>query len=135
MSSRPSTWSSTVLSTLAGSPTKPSSTSLLIRGSLLAITILPSLPQRPIARPPSALINPTICLLIEPASTISTISMVARSVVRRPSADAHGTDPGRREENQVARKVPRDPAVAHGMAAIFDDDDRIVVAQHMRQGL
>ena len=32
--------------------------------------------------------KPTICLLIEPASTISTISMVAASVMRRPAANS-----------------------------------------------
>jgi len=32
--------------------------------------------------------KPTICLLIEPASTISTISIVAASVTRRPAANS-----------------------------------------------
>ncbi len=46
--------------------------------------MLPSLPQSPIALPPSALMKPTICLLMEPQSTISTISIVGLSVTRRP---------------------------------------------------
>ena len=46
-----------------------------MRVTLRAVTMLPSLPHRPIALPPAALMKPTICLLIEPASTISTISM------------------------------------------------------------
>ena len=37
---------------------------------------LPSLPERPTAWPPAALIAATICLLIEPARTISTTSTV-----------------------------------------------------------
>ena len=55
------------------------------RVTLRAVTMAPSLPQRPIARPPCALMAPTICLLIEPASTISTISTVALSVTVRRS--------------------------------------------------
>jgi len=39
----------------------------------------------PIAQPPSALIAETICLLIVPARTISTTSIVAASVTRNPS--------------------------------------------------
>ena len=50
--------------------------------------MLPSLPHSPTALPPAALMKPTICLLIEPASTISTISMVAASVMRRPPANS-----------------------------------------------
>ena len=46
--------------------------------------MLPSLPQSPMARPPSALMKPTICLLMEPQSTISTISIVGLSVIRKP---------------------------------------------------
>ena len=39
------------------------------------------------------------------------------------------------EQNHVAREIPRDLVVAHGVAAIFDDDDRVIVAQHMRKRL
>jgi hypothetical protein len=42
------------------------------------------LPERPIARPPAALIAPTSCLLIVPARTISTTSIVSLSVTRSP---------------------------------------------------
>ena len=48
-----------------------------VRVTCSAKTMLPSLPERPTALPPSALIAMTISLLIEPASTISTTSTVA----------------------------------------------------------
>ena len=88
-------WSSSVRSTLAGSPTKPRSTtrSMLLSGSLTvfcafsAKTMLPSLPHRPMAHSPSALISATISLLIEPARTISTISTVLASVTRSPPSN------------------------------------------------
>ena len=84
-------------STFSGSPTKPRSTMFSIfeigigdrRASPCApCTMLPSLPDRPTALPPASLMKPTICLLIEPASTISTISMVLASVMRRPPANS-----------------------------------------------
>ena len=62
--------------------------STTVRVTLRACTMLPSLPERPTALPPAALMKPTICLLIEPASTISTISTVALSVMRRPAANS-----------------------------------------------
>ena len=79
--------------TVSGSPTKPRSTatfspvlgSVWVIASLRATTRLPSLPERPTARPPAALMPVTICLLIEPVSTISTTSTAASSVTRRPS--------------------------------------------------
>src|SRR5262249_27803676 len=49
---------------------------------------MPSLPQSPTAHPPASLICATICLLMDPASTISTISMVAASVTRSPAANS-----------------------------------------------
>jgi len=77
-------------------------------------------------------------LLIEPASTISTISMVAASVMRRPAANSmnaeplqhgrdlrsaamhhHRIDGGHAQENDVAREGFRQVFVAHGMAAIL----------------
>ena len=78
--------------TRLGSPTKPRSTtrSMLesgtfsVRVTFSAKTMLPSLPDRPTALPPSALIAITISLLIEPASTISTTSTVRLSVTRSP---------------------------------------------------
>ena len=60
----------------------------MLRLALRAITMLPSLPHKPMALPPAPLMKPTICLLIEPASTISTISMVAASVMRKPAANS-----------------------------------------------
>src|SRR6516225_10421392 len=91
--SRPRICVSTAVSTLSGSPTNPRSISLPDCGStalplaLRASTMLPSLPHKPTALPPASLMKPTICLLIEPASTISTISIVAASVMRRPPAN------------------------------------------------
>ena len=117
--------------------------------------MLPSLPQRPTALPPSAPIQPTICLLIEPASTISTTSTVASSVTRRPAwnsdlmpslasmradlrpAAVHDDrlDAGLLEQHDVLGEILRRGAVAHGVAAVFDDHDLLVVALHVRQGL
>ena len=117
--------------------------------------MLPSLPHRPIARPPWALIVPTICLLIEPASTISTISTVALSVMRRPAekrdlmpsfvehradlrpaaVDDHRIDAGLLEQHHVAGEIAPGGLVAHRVAAVFHDDRRVVVAQHVRQRL
>ena len=80
------------LLTFCGVPTKPRLTafSTLEVGSLallrvfLATSKSPSLPDRPTAVPPAALSAVTICLLIAPARTISTTSMVCASVTRRP---------------------------------------------------
>ena len=117
--------------------------------------MLPSLPHRPIARPPWALIVPTICLLMEPASTISTISTVALSVMRRPSEKRDlmpsfssiepicgpppwtttGLTPDCSSSTMSRAKLRAVVLVAHRVAAVFDDDDGLVVAQHVRQGL
>ena len=56
-----------------------------MRVSFSASISPPSLPDSPTAEPPAALMAVTICLLIEPDSTISTISTVAWSVTRSPS--------------------------------------------------
>jgi hypothetical protein len=61
--------------------------SLNFFSALRAKTMLPSLPHSPIAHSPSALISATISLLIEPASTISTTSIVRWSVTRRPPSN------------------------------------------------
>ena len=117
--------------------------------------MLPSLPQRPTARPPSALIEPTICLLIEPASTISTISIVGLSVTRRPpekcdsmprllehranlraaAVHDHRIDARLLQKHHVLGEVARLRFVAHRVAAILHHDDGVVVAQHVRQRL
>ncbi|KAF5032819.1 hypothetical protein DSECCO2_613170 [anaerobic digester metagenome] len=52
--------------------------------SLRALMSLPSLPESPTAMPPLRLIRLTMFLLTLPTSTISTTSMVASSVTRRP---------------------------------------------------
>ena len=154
---------STVVSTLSGSPTKPRSTtfsmfepgSTTVRVTLRACTMLPSLPHSPTARPPAALMKPTICLLIEPASTISTISIVALSVMRRPSANSDlmpsrlsmspdlrpaavhhdRIDRGLLHQHDVAREALRRRLVAHRVAAVFHHDDLLVVLLHVRQRL
>ena len=81
----------TEVSTATTSPTLPRS---MISGgasarstaisSFWAQIIRPSLPDSPTARPPWVLIRLTISLLTLPTSTISTTSMVASSVTRRP---------------------------------------------------
>jgi hypothetical protein len=84
-----------VVSTFSGSPTKPRSTifSMLESGSTtVRVTFgddhVAVLAAQADGAPPSLLMKPTICLLIEPASTISTISTVALSVTRRPAANS-----------------------------------------------
>ena len=87
------TRSSTSVRIRDGSPTKPRSST----SSMLAVGVAPGarqlgrLDQAAVlaatgrrALPPAAWIAVTICLLILPASTISTISTVAASVTRRP---------------------------------------------------
>src|SRR5579885_419912 len=82
--------------TRSTSPTKPRSSSLSMllsgsrrrRSSLRARMRAPSLPESPMAVPPARLMAAASCLLIEPESTISTISTVAWSVTRSPSTKA-----------------------------------------------
>ena len=64
------------------SPTKPSRSSFT-----LASIMWPSIPDRPIARPPLFSIRATRLLLILPASTICTMSAVSLSVTRSPSTN------------------------------------------------
>ena len=117
--------------------------------------MLPSLPHRPIAHSPSALISATISLLIEPASTISTISTVCWSVTRRPPSnlrfDAHlgqhradlraaamhddRIDAGLLQQRDVAGEGLAELDVAHGVAAIFHHDGLVLVALHVGQRL
>ena len=129
--------------------------STTVRVTLRAMTMLPSLPHSPIALPPSAPIQPTICLLIEPASTISTTSTVACVGDAQPAlelgldaellehladlrpAAMHDDrlDARLLEQHDVLGEILGRGAVAHGMAAILDDHDLLVVALHVRQGL
>src|SRR6185503_18518832 len=46
-----------------------------------------------------------------------------------------GVHAGLLEEHDILGKGGRERRIAHGMAAIFDDDGLPVVALHMRQGL
>src|SRR5438105_1963300 len=73
--------------TSSTSPTRPMSTSspLGSRWPRLRARRRPaSFPDRPTAWPPWWLMSPTICLLILPTRTISTISTVSASVTRMP---------------------------------------------------
>mmetsp|Transcript_26726 Transcript_26726/g.86307 ORF Transcript_26726/g.86307 Transcript_26726/m.86307 type:complete len:214 (+) Transcript_26726:337-978(+) len=78
---------STSARTATGSPTKPRSTSPC---RFTAVTIRSSRPVRPSARPPAWQMEAAIFLLMEPASTISAISMVASSVTLRPPTKLDG---------------------------------------------
>ena len=126
-----------------------------MRLTLRAVTMLPSLPHSPTALPPASLMKPTICLLIEPASTISTISMVAASVMRRPPANSD-LMPSRLSISPICGPPPctttglmavcsistmsrakllRQRLLAHGVAAVFHHHDLLVIALHVRQRL
>ena len=58
-----------------------------------------------------------------------------RADLRAAAVDDHGIDARLLEQNHVAGEVPRGRLVAHGVAAVFHDDRRLVVAQHVRQRL
>jgi hypothetical protein len=80
--------------------------------------------------------------LIEPASTISTISTVAASVTRRPPENCdlmprhhHRIDRGLLQQHDIAGEGARRLLLAHGVPAVFDHDDFLVVALHVRQRL
>ena len=112
------------------------------------------LAARPIAHSPSALISATISLLIEPASTISTISTVFWSVTRRPPSNFDsmpilasiapicgpppcttiGLTPDCFKQRDVAGKGLAELGIAHGVAAIFHDHGLVLVALHVGQG-
>mmetsp|Transcript_10375 Transcript_10375/g.25766 ORF Transcript_10375/g.25766 Transcript_10375/m.25766 type:complete len:237 (-) Transcript_10375:327-1037(-) len=91
-----SSCSSSGVRTVCGAPTSPrsTSTSLPLCASTIecpffdATTRESSLPERPTARPPAALIDAAIFLLSTPHSTISTTSIVAASVTRSPSTNS-----------------------------------------------
>ena len=90
---------------------------------------------------------------MEPASTISTISSVFSSVMRKPGrvlrlhADLleHGLDlraaamhddridRGLLQKHDVAGEFARQMLLAHGVAAVFYDHDLLVVALHIGQ--
>ena len=58
-----------------------------------------------------------------------------RADLRAAAMHDHGVDAGLLEQDHVAGELARLVLVAHGMAAVFHDDRRIVVAQHVRQRL
>jgi len=49
--------------------------------------------------------------------------------------DDHRIDARLLQQNHVAGEIARDALVAHGVTAVFHDDDRLVVMQHVRQRL
>ena len=84
--------SNTSVLTLVTSPTRPRSIFCTVPSSAVfsisnfcARSKLPSLPVKPMARPPCWLIKFTMDLFTLPPNTISTTSMVAGSVTRMPS--------------------------------------------------
>ena len=58
-----------------------------------------------------------------------------RADLRPAAVHDHRIDTGLLQKHHVLGEVARLPLVAHRMAAIFHHDDRVVVAQHMRQRL
>lgn len=146
----------------SGSPTKPRSStvtlpdtgSVLVSASFLATTMLPSLPDRPTARPPAALMAVTMCLLIEPVRTISTTSTAASSVTRKPSMKRdwissflsmapilaaaamhhHRIDAGLLHQDDVLGEIVGAAGAGHGVAAILHHDGLLVVFENEGQG-
>mgnify|MGYP003710326895 CR=1 FL=1 len=62
-----------------------------LRFTFSATTILPSLPEMPMALPPACVIQPTSSLLIAPDSTISATLAVSLSVTRSPPMNCDST--------------------------------------------
>jgi hypothetical protein len=55
--------------------------------------------------------------------------------LRAAAVHDHRIDRGLFQQHDVAGEIPRDLFVAHGVAAVFHDDDLLVVALHVRQRL
>ena len=101
------------------------------------------------------MIAATICLLIEPDSTISTISTVAAvgdaqavderaldleplehlADLRPAAMDDDRVDADLLQQHDVLREELAERVVAHGVAAIFDDDGLAGIAPHIGQRL
>jgi len=112
-----------------------------------------SLPERPIARPPAALMLVTSCLLMEPDSTISTISTVAASgdaeAIDEAALDLEplqhladlwpaamhndGIDAHLLQQHHVAGKARTAGDVAHGVAAVLHHDRLAGIAAEIRE--
>ena len=147
---------------LFGSPTKPRSTTSstsfrdrVRRGELLRDHQVPSLPDRPQAWPPAALIALTICLLIDAGqhhfdhldggcigdaqAAGNSLLMSSRSSMRadlRPAAmHDHRLDARLLQHDDIAGEGLGELRIDHGVAAIFDDDRLLVVALHEGQSL
>ena len=126
-----------------------------VRVSLVASISCASLPERPTARPPTAWIALTICLLMLPASTISTISTVAevgdpealdelaldleavehRLDLRAAAVHHDRVDADLLEQHDVAREGLAELGRAHRVAAVLDDEGRAGEAPHVGQRL
>ena len=111
------------------------------------------MPVRPMARPPCWLIRLTMSLLTRPPSTISTTSMVSRSVTRMPCTNSPflptrfsmssicgpppwtttGFMPTSFSNTTSRAKECLQLLVGHGVAAVLDDDGLAVEAADIRQ--
>ena len=159
MSSRPRICSSTVMSTLSGSPTKPRSTTSspgaearvhLARGHHVAVLAAEA------DRPPALRVDRADDLLVDRAGEHHLDDLDRRLVgdaqaagearfdaellqhradLRPAAVHDDRIDARLLEQHHVAREVARLVLVAHGVAAVFDHDDRVVIAQHVRQRL
>ncbi len=58
-----------------------------------------------------------------------------RADLRAAAVDDHRIDAGLLEQHHVLGEIARLVLVAHRVAAVFHHDDRVVVAQHVRQRL
>ena len=161
--SLPSTWLSTVRSTFSGSPTKPRSTifsmlesgSTTVRVTLRAVTMLPSLPHSPIGLAAGG-VDVADDLLVDRAGQHHLDDLDGRLVgdaqavdefrldaellehgrdLRAAAVHHHRIDRGLLQQHDVAGEVARGLFLAHGMAAVFDHDDLLVIALHVRQRL
>ena len=161
--SLPSTWLSTVRSTFSGSPTKPRSTtfSMLESGSTtVRVTLRAVHHVAVLAAQPDGLaaggVDVADDLLVDRAGQHHLDDLDGRGVgdaqaggefrldaellehgrdLRAAAVHHHRIDRGLLQQHDVAGEIARGLLLAHGMAAVFDDDDLLVVALHVRQRL
>ena len=124
-----------------------------MRVSLRAITILPSLPLKPDGLA-AGLVDVADHLLVDRAGQHHFDDFERRGVgdaqprgelrlhadalehgldLRTAAMHDHRIDRGLLEQHDVAGELAREILLAHGMAAVFHDDDLLVVALHIRQ--
>ena len=129
--------------------------SFLVRVSLRARIMPPSLPQTPTASAPARVIRLATCLLTVPASTISTTSTIAASVTRSPSTKVDwiasrfsialicgpppctttGLTPTCFSKRDVAAELLCQVLLAHRVATVLHHDGGAGVATQKRQRL